>query len=59
MALRLEIEKVTLVLALEAAIKAQQRIKTTTKQPQFIPIVEKEIQLLQHAINSITEIKEK
>lgn len=59
MALKIEIDKVTLVQALEAAVKAQNRIKTTTKQPQFIPIVEAEIHKLNAAIASIAEIKDK
>lgn len=59
MALRIEIDKTMLVQAIQAEIKAQNRIKTTTKQPAFIPIVEAEIHKLNAALASIVEIKDK
>lgn len=58
MALRVEIDKGLLVAALEKELASQKRLKNTTKQPQFIPIIEKDIAAFQMAIGSIAEIPE-
>lgn len=57
MALRVELDKAMLLMALEKELASQKRLKNTTKQPQFIPIIEGDIAKLQTAIGGITEIK--
>lgn len=58
MILKLEIDRLMLVAALEKELASQKRMRNTTKQPQFIPIIEKDIAMLQTAIGSISEIPE-
>lgn len=58
MALRVEIDRGLLIAALEKELASQKRLKNTTKQPQFIPIIEKDIQSFQMAIGSVAEIAE-
>lgn len=57
MALKIDLDKALLVQAIEAAIKAQQRVKNTTKQPEFIPIVEGVIHKYNAGLASIAETK--
>lgn len=57
MAVRVELPKEMLVMALEKELASQKRLKNTTKQPQFIPIIDGDIAKLQTAIGSVTEIK--
>lgn len=59
MALKVNIDRGALVAALEKELASQKRLKNTTKQPQFIPIIEKDIAALQLAIGSVEEIPEK
>lgn len=58
MALRVDIDQGLLVAALEKELASQKRMKNTTKQPQFIPIIEKDIAAFQKALGSITELPE-
>lgn len=58
MALKVELARELLVAALEKELASQKRLKNTTKQPQFIPIIEKDIAAFQLAIGSISEIVE-
>lgn len=58
MPLKIDLDKGLLMQALEAAVKAQVRIKNTTKEPQFIPIVEATIEKLNVGMRSISEFKE-
>lgn len=57
MAIRVEARKEVVVQALEMALASQKRLRNTTKQPAFIPIIEKDMAELQTAIGSITEVK--
>lgn len=56
MALRVEIDRALLVAALEKELASQKRLKNTTKQMAFVPIIEKDIAAFQLAIGSIEEI---
>lgn len=57
MALRIDIDRGLLMVALEKELASQKRLKNTTKQPEFVPIVEKVINGYMHGIASITEVK--
>lgn len=57
MAFRVDLDKQMLITALEKELASQKRLANTTKQPAFIPIIEKDIAALQAAIGGITEIK--
>lgn len=57
MAWRVDLDKGLLIAALEKELASQRRLKNTTKQPAFVPIIEKDIAAFQTAIGSITEIK--
>lgn len=59
MALKVNIDRGLLMAALEKELASQKRLKNTTKQPQFIPIIEKDIAAFQLAIGSIEDIPEK
>lgn len=54
---RVDLDKGLLVAALEKELASQKRLKNTTKQMAFVPIIEKDIAAFQLAIGSITEIK--
>lgn len=55
MAVYLEIDVGLLRTALEKELASQKRLKNTTKQPEFIPIVEGVINKYMHGIASIRE----
>lgn len=57
MALRIEIDKGLLLAALEKELASQKRLKNTTKQPAFVPIIEKDINAFMAGIASIQEVK--
>lgn len=57
MALKIDIDKGLLMTALEKELASQKRLKNTTKQPEFIPIVEGVINKYMHGIASIAEVK--
>lgn len=59
MALSVELDEANLRMALEKELSSQKRLKNTTKQPQFVPIIEKDIAAFQKALGSIAEIKTK
>lgn len=59
MALKVTLDRGLLVAALEKELASQKRLFNTTKQPQFKPIIEKDIAAFQLAIGSIEEIPEK
>lgn len=59
MALRVQLDKGLLMAALEKELASQKRLKNTTKQLQFIPIIERDIAAFQLAIGSIEEIPDK
>lgn len=59
MALKVNIDKGLLLAALEKELASQKRLRNTTKQPAFLPIIEKDIAAFQLAIGSIEEIPEK
>lgn len=59
MALKVNIDKGLLLSALEKELASQKRLRNTTKQPAFVPIIEKDIAAFQLAIGSIEEIPEK
>lgn len=54
---KIDCDKAILVSALEKELASQKRLKNTTKQPAFVPIIEKDISELQKALGSITEAK--
>lgn len=58
MAFRVELDRSLLVAALEKELASQKRLKNTTKQMAFIPIIDKDIAAFQQAIGSLTEIPE-
>lgn len=55
MAWIVDLDKALLLAALEKELASQRRLKNTTKQPAFIPIIEADIARFQTAIGSITE----
>lgn len=57
MAVKVDLNADTMRVALEAYLASMKRAKNTTKQPAFIPIIEKDIAALQAALGSIEEIK--
>jgi hypothetical protein len=57
MAFRVELDKALLLTALEKELASQKRLRNTTKQLQFVPIIEKDIAAFQAAIGGLTEIK--
>lgn len=57
MAYRVDCDKSLLMTALEKELASQKRLKNTTKQPAFVPIIEKDIAEYQKALSSITEVK--
>lgn len=58
MALRVDIDRGLLVAALEKELASQKRLKNTTKQLAFVPIIDKDIAAFQQALGTITEIVE-
>lgn len=59
MALMVEIDRLTLTTALEVALASAKRARNTTKKPEFLPIYEKDINILMTALASIQEVKVK
>lgn len=57
MALKVDIDRGLLLVALEKELASQKRLHNTTKQPEFKPIVEKVINAYMHGIASITDVK--
>lgn len=57
MALKIDIDRGLLQVALEKELASQKRLKNTTKQPEFVPIVEKVINGYMHGLASIVEVK--
>lgn len=57
MAYRVDMDKALLMVALEKELASQKRLKNTTKQPAFVPIIEKDIAEFQRGLSSITEVK--
>lgn len=52
----LEISETMLKNALEKELASQKRLKNTTKQLAFVPIIEKDIAELQKALGSIAQV---
>lgn len=57
MALRIELNRAVLEAALEQRIASLKRAKNTNKNPDFQVLYDKDLRELQHATNTITEIK--
>lgn len=57
MAFRIDLDRGLLLAALEKELASQKRLKNTTKEPQFVPIIDGTIAKFNTAIGSITEIK--
>lgn len=57
MAVRVELDRALLLTALEKELASHKRLKNTTKQMAFVPIIEKDIAAFMHAIGNLTEIK--
>lgn len=55
--LKLEISEQVLRTCLEKELASQKRLRNTTKQPAFVPIIEKDIAELQKALGSIVAVK--
>ena len=55
--MKLEISEQMLRNALEKELASQKRLKNTTKQMAFVPIIEKDIAELQKALGSIVPAK--
>ena len=55
--IKLDISEAALRNALEKELSSQKRLKNTTKQPAFVPIIEKDIAEFQKALGSIAETK--
>ena len=55
--IKLDVSEGALRNALEKELASQKRLKNTTKQPAFVPIIEKDIAELQKALGSIQETK--
>lgn len=59
MPLLVDLDRGLLQVALERELASQRRLKNTTKQPEFVPIVEGVINKYMVAIGSIKEIETK
>lgn len=57
MAYRVDMDRTLLMTALEKELASQKRLKNTTKQPAFVPIIERDIMEFQKGLSSITEVK--
>lgn len=57
MAWRVDCDKALLTSALQKELKSQQRLKNTTVQPAFVPIIERDIAELQKGLGSMSEVK--
>lgn len=57
MATRVELDQASVKAALEQAFASAKRARNATIKPAFVPIYEKDMAALQHAITTLTEIK--
>jgi hypothetical protein len=57
MAVRVELPMETTRTVLDVYLASLKRAYNTTKQPAFKPIIEKDIQNVQHALGALNEIK--
>lgn len=57
MALRVELERIQLETALQQSIASVKRAKVSARNPQFAALYDKDLATLQHAMNTITEVK--
>lgn len=57
MAQRVEIEKSFLIDAIEGKLQSLKRAQNTSKNPKMKLVIDEDIRLYTHALNTITEVK--